>query len=263
MKQVILFRKDRDTEEEYEAALHCWQQNLFQYRSDIPSDAIVFGRYSVLPYYEELEIELSKRNSYLVNSYKQHTYISDIMNYYEDIKDFTPKTYTTWYDLESEFGWVLKGRTNSRKHQWNTMMYAKDSKQIAEVAGRLLDDTFIKEQGLVVREYVPLKRLDTGINGLPISKEWRCFYIKDKLIASGFYWASHPECYPGEIPPEALSYANNVAAIISKKTNFFVIDVAEKEDGGYIVIEINDGQMSGLSMISPSTFYLNLPLFFS
>ena len=28
---------------------------------------------------------------------------------------------------------------------------------------------------------------------LPITKEFRIFMYKDKVIAKGFYWANHPE----------------------------------------------------------------------
>jgi hypothetical protein len=37
-----------------------------------------------------------------------------------------------------------------------------------------------------------------------------------------------------------------------------VLDVAEKENGEFVLIEINDGQMSGLSCCNPEELYLNL-----
>ena len=40
--------------------------------------------------------------------------------------------------------------------------------------------------------------------------------------------------------------------------NFFVIDIAQKEDGDWIIIEVNDGQQSGLSENSADILYQNL-----
>jgi len=61
------------------------------------------------------------------------------------------------------------------------------------------------------------------------------------------------------IPPEALEHAQKAADVLTRKgIPFFVVDVAETVSGGWTVIEINDGQMSGLSMIDPVAFYQSL-----
>ena len=257
MKTTILYRVDRDNQEEYDIAAKTTISKLVHYRSQITEDSLVIGRYSVLPFYKELEEELALKNSRLINSYEQHLYIADIMNWYEDIKEYTPETYTTWGHIK-DGQWVVKGRTNSRKFNWNTMMFADGREDLIEKIKMNMVDPLIREQGIVVRKYVPLKKVDEGINGLPISKEWRLFFLGKKLISLGYYWSSHMETAPKELPTDGIILAKKVAAIIAKKTNFFVIDIAEKEDGGYIVVEINDGQMSGLSTINPTQFYTRL-----
>ena len=65
------------------------------------------------------------------------------------------------------------------------------------------------------------------------------------------------------VPPigdDGLKFADKIAEIASYYTTFFVLDIAEKRDGGWILIEMNDGQMSGLSMNDPDIFYKNLAL---
>jgi len=256
----ILYRKSvgqegPDDEKEFQAASKYFQ--VKQYRSAIPENSTIIGRYSVLPYYKELEEELKNKGSSLINSFSQHNFIADITNYYEYVKEFTPKTHITWENLESG-KWVVKGKTNSRKHQWNTHMFADGREQLMAVVRRLMDDTMIREQGLIVRDYVPLKKLGEGINGLPITCEWRCFFLEEQLVASDFYWASHPECYPGPLPAGGRKFAEMVSKIISKHANFFVLDIALTEESSWILVEINDGQMSGLSCIEPEIFYKNL-----
>jgi len=45
---------------------------------------------------------------------------------------------------------------------------------------------------------------------------------------------------------------------IADYANFFVLDMAETADGRWIVVEVNDGQMSGLSMCNPEELYANM-----
>ena len=261
MNASVLFRKNIDDfGSEFQDEFNECQKHFktFESRVSIPINSMVIGRYSVLPYYQELEKDLNLRGSILINNYKQHRYIADIMNYYEDLKDFTPKTYTEWFNIP-EGQYIVKGKTNSRKHSWNTHMFAKDKKDLQLVIRRLFDDTFISNQGLVVREYIPLKKLDEGLNGVPITNEWRFFFYKNNLLDHGYYWASCPEAFDeAECTDKMIDFAKEVASIVSKKANFFVLDIGEKQDGGYVLIEVNDGQMSGLSLCKPENLYSNL-----
>lgn len=262
MRPVILFRRcfdlnDVDVQEEFNIANeYC---HVVETRTEVPPDSLVIGRYSVLPYYTELEKELKLNNSKLINTYAEHRYVADLCQYAEDLGSYTPKTHTTWGHLQ-EGAWIVKGKTNSRKFNWDTMMYAEGRTKLLDVIKRLLDDPFISEQGLVVRDYVPLETLEYGLNGLPIAKEWRCFFYKEKLLASGFYWSSHADSYNIDLslPADGQLFAEQVAKIVAPNCNFFVMDVAKKKDGGYIVIELNDGQMSGLSMVDPHELYSQL-----
>ena len=81
-KPTILFRNDLDTEDEF---LEC--SNIFsmiESRSYLPKNKLVIGRYSCVPYYQDLEKELLLLNSKLINSYEQHLYIAS-MAYIKDI----------------------------------------------------------------------------------------------------------------------------------------------------------------------------------
>jgi len=253
---IVLFRKDLDTEGELDI---CSDYILTtEYRTAILPGSLVIGRYSILPFYAELERELALNGSQLINSHAQHLYIADITNWYSDVKDYTPDTYSGWYNLP-QGSYVLKGKTNSRKHQWNTMMFAETVKDIPQIAQRLYSDTFINQQDIVVRKYIPLKRFDTAINDLPITNEWRAFFYKTHLLSIGFYWSNFQEHQPYDFPPsEAITLLNEVSKIVSEHTNFFVLDIAETQSGNWILIEINDGQMSGLSCNNPHELYKQL-----
>lgn len=228
---------------------------MFEFRSSIPSDSLVIGRYSVLPFFKELERELKSKSCRLINSWDQHNYIADIEQWVYELDGLTPKTCFEWHSLP-EGSYVVKGHTNSRKFQWKDQMFAKTREDIPRIAHTLLLDQLIVPQGICVREYIPLRQFDISINDLPVTNEWRVFFYKEEFLSYGFYWSNFEEHKPyDELPGEAIKLLRRVAEIVSKSTNFYVVDIAEREEGGWVVIELNDGQMSGLSMNDPDELY--------
>jgi hypothetical protein len=264
MRHVILFRKGLAEEAEYDAAVQSGI-DVYTYRSDIPAGVCVIGRYSVLPYYKELESEVLHKGSCLVNSYAEHGFIADITQWAMGsgpLVGITPRTWGDWSSL-SEGSYVLKGKTNSRKSKWNTHMFAPTLADVSRIGMRLFDDPLISDQGIVVREYVPLKTFGHDIMGVPITNEWRTFWMvvdsTPRLIARDFYWASHPEFLDqARWSLEAEAFVTEAARRIVGHATFFVLDVAETVDNGWTVIEVNDGQMSGLSCVDPLMFYSSL-----
>ncbi len=266
---VVLFRETLAEESEFEVCSRHF--STVRSRMDVPDLSLVIARYSCLPYYEELEQDLASRRSWLINSHKQHRFIANVLAWSGSpaeegglLGSLTPYTWTEWGDLP-EGAYVVKGRTNSRKHQWNTRMFAPTKADIPRIAQRLWDDSLINEQGLVVRQYVPLRHLGEGINGLPITNEWRTFWLvnpegRPVHLASGFYWASHPEALASAYLPASVlqDVAQEAAQRLVGHATFFVLDLAETATGDWIVIEVNDGQMSGPSMVDLDELYANL-----
>ena len=266
---VILFRKshnlqDIDTENEFQIVKQKFLCTVS--RNDfLCKDALVIGRYSVLPFYLELETDLAMVGSRLINTYEQHNYLADLQQWYEDLKDFTPKTWFHMEDVpEGECPYILKGETNSKKFLWDTHMYAPTKKDAVQVMLRLMDDGLIGSQRIYIRKYVPLFRLATGYHGLPITKEFRFFIYKNIILSGGFYWSSHSDDLedlvggipsPSEVPD---TFLREVMDRIRGKANFYALDVAQQENGEWIVVELNDGQMSGLSENDPNLLYSNL-----
>lgn len=262
MRPVVLFRKEISIENEFE---NCEQfLPTFEFRSQIPKDSLVIGRYSALPYYQELESELALNGSKLINTYAQHKWVADLMDWggdYGALKGLTPRTWVNWARLPDQTSFVLKGRTNSRKQQWKTHMFAETKEDVPVVARRLLDDSLIQDQGVIIREYVPLKSFGLGLNELPITNEWRTFWLvwEDQVhcLGSGFYWeASHSE-YSAQayFADEGKALARKAAELVAPHVGFFVLDVAETQQGDWIVVEVNDGQMSGPCGVNTQELY--------
>jgi hypothetical protein len=264
----ILFRKDLATEEEFQIAKKYFITSESRSSSRLCNSTII-ARYSALPFYKELENDLMWNSSKLVNSYKQHQFIADMENWYEPLKKFTPET---WFSVtealdkssNNEKSFVLKGCTNSKKFLWDTHMFAKNKMDLINVYCNLLDDTFISSQKIYIREFVKLNTFCISPHGLPIAEEYRVFVFKDKILSCGFYWSGYAEEFKDKIKKpgqESIDYVKDfvqpIIDIVKDHTSFYVLDVAKKENGDWILVEINDGQMSGLSENDPDFLYSN------
>jgi hypothetical protein len=267
MKPIVLYRNDVDWRQE--------EKTVRKYFDCVDSrmllkDNLVIARFSALPFYKEQEQDLKYVGCRMINTYEQHQYIADLGNWYMDLAEFTPYTWDALHTIPDEGPFVLKGETNSKKFLWNTHCFAKDKKAAIEVHSRLMADSMLQYQKIYIRQYIPLEALSDGLQGLPITREYRFFVYKRQILSGGFYWSSHSddireagiEINPDEVPREFLN------AIIDKIQNtelsepptYYVIDLAKTAEGKWILIELNDGMMSGLSDNDPDVLYSNLKL---
>jgi hypothetical protein len=259
MNPIILYRNDTDWRAEEHAARKYF--TCISRRMEVPENVLVIPRFSALPFFKELEDDVKYAKSSLINNLSQHQYIADLQNWYYDLKDFTPETWSDLSRIPEEGPFVLKGETNSKKFLWNTHMFARNKREAIEVHSRLLQDSLLQYQKIYIRRFVPLEEVDVGFNGLPISKEYRFFVYKRKILSGAFYWSSHDvKADHNEVPREFLNDVIDKIQCteLADPPNFYVIDVAKTKSGDWIVIELNDGTMSGLSNNDPDVLYREL-----
>jgi hypothetical protein len=139
-------------------------------------------------------------------------------------------------------------------------MYAKDKSQAIKISCKLFADTYIGNQRIIFRKYIPLKVYEIGCHGINFANEWRVFCYKNDILSKGYYWSIADEEVrnKAEWSVKADILLEKLVPIVSKQTNFYVLDIAETVSGEWILIEINDGQMSGLSENDPEEMYQNL-----
>lgn len=261
MRKVVLYRSCNNLCED-SAEIEALQKAGFvclKSRTQIQKNDLVVPRYSSLPFFEELEADVNYLGAKLITSYQQHNYVADLQNYVVDLKELTPLTWSDLQAIPDEGPFILKG-TNSRKGQWDKLMYAADKKAAIEVHGRLSDDSLIGRQNIYIRQFVPLHTYFIGFGGLPITKEFRYFIFRGQILSGGFYWSSHIEDIEkvpsiDEVPS---SFLDEAIRRVKDKIDAFALDVAQTADGNWIVVELNCSTMSGLSENDPNVFYKNL-----
>jgi hypothetical protein len=140
---------------------------------------------------------------------------------------------------------ILKDYVKSRKHEWYEACYipsASDRESVEKVVNRFLelqgDDL---NEGLVFRQYVSFQPLAShSKSGMPLTKEYRLFFLDGGLLYSLEYWEEGD--YSGVFPPANL-FAE-VARVVQSR--FFTMDVAQRLDGEWEIIELGDAQVAGL-----------------
>lgn len=258
----LLFRASLAEENELQVAREFF--SILENRAEVCPGDEVLCRYSSLPYHNELEKDIRLLGGELVNTYENHKYVADISNWYYDLERYTPKT---WFSLEQftqnapENRYVVKGETNSKKQRWQTHMFAENKEQAKNIYFRLMDDGLIGSQNIVFRHFEDFISYGQGINGAPITKEFRVFVLDGCVVGSGYYWSIFPEVvekYKPVMDKEAEMLIEKVISVVSPNIRFFVVDIAQRNDWTWRVVELNDGCMSGLSCISAETLYSNI-----
>ncbi len=94
-------------------------------------------------------------------------------------------------------------------------------------------------EGLVFKEFIELKK-----DGKGNLNEWRIFFLENRMISASPNSGQSIDSsdYPGDFLD---SVVKDIAFQID--SNLFTIDVSQKEDGDWMIIETGDGQVSGLS----------------
>jgi len=140
---------------------------------------------------------------------------------------------------------IVKDFVKSRKHEWHDACFipnASKTQRAEKVVEKFLE---LQEEdlneGLAFREFIKFKPLtEHPRSGMPLTEEFRLFFLNGKEIFSSEYW-EEGEYQRAEIPHEFFQeIAENIPS------NFFTMDIAQTEKGDWLIIELGDGQVSGL-----------------
>ena len=263
LQPCVLYRRVQSHGEDAEEIAACQAAlPIYFQRTEIPTNSLVVGRYSTLPFYNELARDLANRGCMLINSPREHNFIVDLDQWYEVLGPaLTPETWSRFEDLpdDTTTAYVLKGSQNSRKDRFSTHMFAKGKANAITVRSLLQDDLTIQSQTIYARRWVSFKRLGMNtMTGCPVSHEFRFFVLDGQILCSGFYWTDADLDPVPVVPLSATQFVSGVAARLKDHTRFVVIDVAEAVDGKWWVVELNEGQHSGLSACDPRVLYTRL-----
>ena len=149
---------------------------------------------------------------------------------------------------------TIKDFVKSRKYEWDEAFYIPDTSDTTHALQVV--HNFIERQGtelvggLVMRKFIELKSLgEHPKSHTPIFEEYRVFYLNNSPLALINYWRAEKI---------TLSLADQKLIQVAQKqipSNFCTIGFARTASGQLIIMEMGDGQVSGLQGYDESTFY--------
>lgn len=227
-------------------------------KQDVQSLAVYRGWMLKPAQYEQLYEALLTKGLRLMNTPKAYRHCHYLPESYDIVEHHTPRT--VWIKMTGEppmdrimdmlevFGGrsiILKDWVKSRKHEWDEACFiasASDRHGVERVVRRFLElqDDDLNE-GLVFREFIEFEPI--GVHpksGMPLTREFRMFFLDGTAIDSAQYWAEGK--YIDEGPPDGqfLGAAQEI------QSRFFTMDVAKRLNGEWMIVEVGDGQVSGL-----------------
>ena len=215
---------------------------------------------------------LQEKNVVLLNNPAEYEHCHHLPSSYELIQEHTPKSVWISQDVITEsleevledlqsFGdapLIVKDYVKSRKHEWEEACYIPRASN-TEQAKRVIS-TFLERQGssltggIVLREFVSFEKIGNHPkSGMPLTNEHRLFFFNKEPVLVSTYW----EEVSYESSPIPLDFYQEIARSI--ESNFFTMDIAKREDGEWMIVELGDGQVAGLPSESVAErFYQNI-----
>lgn len=208
--------------------------------------------------YRRLYDALAERGMLLVNDPDAYVHAHHLPGWYAALEGHTPRS--VWLPAQGEVAMdevmdllrpfgdgpvFLKDFVKSRKHEWTEACFipaASDRSSVERVVRRFLE---LQESdlagGLVFRAFVDLAPAGRHPkSGMPLAREQRIFFLDGEPIASMRYWDEVEYASPVAPEVELSALARRV------RSRFISMDVAELLGGGHTIIEVGDGQVSGL-----------------
>jgi hypothetical protein len=197
-----------------------------------------------------------QKNLQLINSPEQHRTVMEFDRFYPKLQDLTAKSIVV--DDMSQlanipnvlaFPVFVKGAVKSNKDEGWSAVVAQNLDELTNLAQRTFSSTYRSKGKVIIRELLDLNIIATDPNGFPLGREYRAFLYKGELLAYGFYWDEYPD--PNPLSRETKQQLISKAMEAAKRVDvpFLSVDVGQLKNGDWVVIEIGDGQFSGLSQI--------------
>lgn len=223
---------------------------------EIPTTGIWVGYIPSVEHYSALYNAALAKGIFLVNTPAQHQLVTEFDHFYPLLKGNTPESIIvdSVADVQrvSErlgFPVFVKGLVKSKKESGWQACVAGNESELETIVVDLLNYPAYTRGQVVVRKLVPLRRLSSSYHQFPITREYRVFLYKQEVLGYGFYWDEQIEsAHLGDQEAQAMLQLAK-AASQQLQVPFLAIDVGQLETGEWIVIEVGDGQFSGLSGI--------------
>ncbi len=227
--------------------------------------AVWIGHIPTPERYAQVHAQALARGIRLINTPEEHRRALEFDGAYPRLAGLTPRSVVV--DAVHAVGTAveqlglplfIKGSVLSRKSYGWKACVAGTREEAEALVGRLLRISSLSRGRAVLRELVRLRRTEQVLEGFPTAREYRLFLLRGEVVASGYYWPFADPYGPLTGEDEAAVHALAREAARRMEVPYLSVDVGQREDGRWTVIEVGDPQFAGVGHISVSTLYQNL-----
>lgn len=215
--------------------------------------------------YAELYAALAAKNLMLINSPAEYVRCHSLAAAYPHIRGLTPESVIVKdIGAVAESAWRLgfplfiKGAVQSRKDRGWDACVARSIKEAQEIVADLLDAYSYSEGNVLLRKLVPLRHRLKREDGFPIAREFRVLLHEGTPIGMGHYWPEEDSL--AELAANEREAIEALAREAAERLRvpFLAVDIAQREDGKWIIIETGDPQTSGYSKLDVKDCFTRL-----
>jgi hypothetical protein len=224
----------------------------------LPDQAIAIARLGAIADYESVYAMFADLGIKLINSPEESFRANDLRGWYPQLTELTARS--LWFEgdpdldcVEREIGYPVFVKTvqQTLRHRHDVSVVA-DRPSLERAVATYQKDTVLGSQPIVFREYLQLAPLPIASQypqRIPGGREIRSFWWKGNSVGCGPYWGRDSGWTPTAMEQKvALALAEQAARRLA--VPFLVVDVAQRIDGSWVIIETNDAQESGYTGLS-------------
>lgn len=232
---------------------------------DPPAPALWAGYIPTIQRYTEVYDAAAAKGVRLVNSPREFQTAMEFDRFYPLLGDLTPESrilsgLDDLSDVESRLGYpvFVKGAIKSNKDQGWARCVAHDRAELTAIAESLLARDRRSLGKIIVRRLFRFRTIATDQQDFPIGREYRAFVYRNAVIVYGFYWDEYRDAAALTPAEDVTIRSLAVQAAERVGTPFVAVDLGQLENGEWIVIEVSDGQFTGLSHVTPLELWSRL-----
>lgn len=192
----------------------------------------------------------------LPNSPEEHLRVQEFDRAYPRLQGLTPASVVVTHPNQCESAIAqlglpvfVKGTVQSRKQRGWKACVAESLEELQKLTQQLLSLSGRTRGRVIVREFVKLRHSRSSPAGFPFGREYRVFIYRQQILGWGYYWEGDDPLKPltNREQEQVLTLALEAARWM--EVPYIAVDIGQREDGEWIVIETGDPQFSSLSQI--------------
>lgn len=205
------------------------------------------------------------KNIRFLNSPDEHLRAQEFDRAYPFLAELTPKSVVVTEigqckNLGDSLGFpvFVKGTVQSRKLRGWRACVAETMEELVALVTALFELEARTRGRVIVRELARLRHARVSAQGFPFGREFRVFILRGEIVGDGYYWEGDDPLRTLTVSERRIVLDLATVAAARLAVPYVAVDVGQREDGRWIVIETGDAQFSGISQISPIQLWSNL-----